>query len=91
MCHRDRVSCWHGRTLGPIYTLYMGPKLDAIKLNSKAIFSFAEKLSYTQAAVLSAGLGGCKDSSLPWIYVRLNDPEIFNFINASLHGGHSPN
>jgi len=37
-----------------------------------------------QVAIVHGGVGACGDSRYPDIYVRLDDPEIFNFIRSQI-------
>ena len=37
---------------------------------------------YEVIGIVSAGVGECGDSELPGIYVRVEHPEIFNFIQS---------
>lgn len=49
------------------------------------LFQFSQsKLKFVQQGIVSGGIGSCGDPRYPSIYVRLEDPEIFNFIQSIL-------
>ena len=55
------------------------------ELTSRTIFSDTKK--FTQVATVHGGVGKCGDTSLPGIYVRLDDQEIFQFIKLAVTFG----
>jgi hypothetical protein len=40
------------------------------------------KMIYTQIGLVSGAVGECGDGRFPGIYVRINHPEIMEFINS---------
>ena len=51
-----------------------------------AYFSTEERLGqyrFIQLGIAQGGIGACGDPTLPAIYVRLEDKEVFQFINKS--------
>eukprot|EP00095_Tigriopus_kingsejongensis_P006009 maker-scaffold245_size240363-snap-gene-1.27 protein:Tk06009 transcript:maker-scaffold245_size240363-snap-gene-1.27-mRNA-1 annotation:"ankyrin repeat protein" len=55
------------------------------------LFQFSQtELRFIQQGIVSGGVGSCGDPRFPSIYVRLEDPEIWEFIN-NIISGRGPN
>ena len=76
MCAGDTLvskGSCHGDSGGPL--MY----LDTEEVEEK----------YVQIGTVAGGIGGCGNRNLPSIFVRLDDPLIFEFLNSARTGKHT--